>query len=468
MQDHEWNYLVRLTGTTGPAAKPTPFEQLAYTNTLLVAFQEIIDLDLRRFGKGDLGPKAGDYRYDQASIIYQPTGETVAATHHYPEAGQVFSPGPGLYLQLTAPTPSIEQTIGVSLSTLVSKQLPEGFLRLGHYLPGRPKDLVSFEGVDRVSDRMMEKRWGADQGIYQLEIHKPASQFFPGADSTYHFDRLKDAMLALVDRDLADMNPAIGKRLVPAVSSMELSWFGEPLLAVERYPQFLAFPVTGIPGIYYTVPNKESFAILKREVDLTVLPHFELNKDYFQVAAYRENEQQPTPIPALAELRDKLRGPSPPMPGVAEDRYALEFHYHMSPTDPLKIGRAHFDLPERAIETLVALEPSAFDLSAASAGSPRVDRAHLLNLTKGELLATMFKAKEGDNGLPGGIYLMIDQQHLTPALTSAMGPILSEHQQGSQYHFLLAKSGELASLQLKHHHRPRTFTSSGKEQGPHL
>lgn len=465
MKDEDWNYRIQVTGTTGVGATATPFEQLAYTNTLLVAFQEIIDLDLRRFGKGDLGPKAGDYRYQQATIIFQPTGETIAATRHHAVGGPYFPTGPGLYLELTGPQQSIELTLGVTLAPLRSKQLPEGFLRLASYQADHPRDLATTYGVDHVSDLMMETRWAAGHGIFQLEIHKPASRLVAGADSTYHFDHLKDGLLALIDRDLADLNPVVGKRFGPAVSSMVLSHFGEPLIEVERHPRFLAFPVTGVPGIYYTVPHKDSLEMLAREVDLSVLPHFELAKDYFQVAAYQDNAHQPTPVAALAQLRSQLEPMPGPAPSQAGDRYVLEFDYHMAPAGSSKVGRAHFDQPAPAIRTLCALEPSAFDIESATAGSPRLQRAQLLNQTKGELIATMFKAKEGDNGLPGGIYLIIGKEHLTPALTSAMGPILSEYEQANHYHFLLAKAGELAKLQRKHSDRPRTLVPGGKDPG---
>ncbi|WP_133177529.1 hypothetical protein [Chitinophaga parva] len=465
MKDEDWDYRIQLSGSTGTGATAARFEQLAYTNTLLVAFQEIIDLDLRRFGKGDLGPKAADYRYDRATITYQPTGETVAATRHHAVGGPYFPTGPGLYLELTPPLASVEQTLGISLAPLRSKQLPEGHLRLASYAQDHPRDLVTHDGVDQVSDLMMEKRWKEDYGIFQLEIHKPAAQLVAGAATTYHFDLLKDGLLALLDRDLADLNPVVGKRFGPAVSTMVLSHFGEPLIEVERHPRFLAFPVTGVPGIYYTVPHKDSLNMLSREVDLSVLPHFELAKDYFQVAAYQDNTHQPTPIAALSQLRSQLEPTAAPTLSQASGRYVLEFEYHVAVEGATRTGRAHFDQLARALQTLCALEPTAFDLEGATAASPRLQRAQLLNQTSGELMATMFKAKEGDNGLPGGIYLMIGKEHLTPALSSAIGPNLSEHEHGGHYHFLLAKAGELATLQRKHSDRPRTIVHNDKDTG---
>jgi hypothetical protein len=467
MQDQEWNYLIRLSGTTGEGSQSAKFEQLAYSQTLMVAFQEIIDLDLRRFANGKVTPGRGSFQYDQATITYQPTGELVATTRNIRPDGNYFPAAPGLYLQVIPPIPSVEQTLGIGLKPVMPPYLPAGYLLLGNYGKGNSKDLRLNEGVDKVSEEMMVKRWAEGQGMYQLEIERPTTAHIPGSDVTYHFEHLKDGLLALTNKDLSDMNPAVGERLGPAISNMRLSFFAEPLIEVERHPKFLAFPVTGVPGIYYTVPHKDSLKMLSETANLDVLPHFELGKHYFQVAAYQQGSLQPSPIPALDQLRGQLQKDFSTAAVKQQDRYALELYYHNGPTDPVKTGRAYYGSPEEALQKLVTLAPVTFDTSTATTASPRLESAQLLNVTSGQKIATMYKAAQTQNGPPSGIYISIESQHLTPTLTDALGPVLDQHRQGSLHHFLVARSGQEKALEVKHHDRPRALTS-GEATGKHL
>lgn len=465
MKDQDWNYLVHVAGTHGEGTAATPFQQRMYANTLLVAFQELLDLDLKRFVNGNSYPGKPSIKYDQAKIIYQPSGQTIARTRNYLVSETDRPLTPGLYLEVVPALPDIEAAMGVKLGRLQSRYLPEGILRLGFYHPGVPLDFIYARGVDQISDVMMQKRMGSGQGIYQLEVLQHNSLAPYGLDQCYHYDSFKAGMLALTRHDLTGLSPMANKDAQATLNGLRLSYAGETLIAVEKHSEDLAYPVPFKPGIFYAVPHKDSMEMLGDVINLSVLPHFERDRDYFQIATLAPGSDQPTFLPGFAQLKAQfLQDLSPALDKVG-DSFALEFHYQTSLPGSTPTGRAHFNAAADAMRTLSALEPSAFD-KATSQEQVRVARADLLNLDKGQLVATMFKASAAENGLPAGIYIMIDKQALTPDLKAAMGPMLSSYENGDKYHFLLAQAGDLASQQRKHNNTPRTL-HNGRDTGKH-
>lgn len=468
MEDEQWKYLLDVTCISGRGEDATRFQWKTYANDLLVPFYNLVGLYPANFDQGNRSRHVHGPYYEQAKLIHQPSKEVVAITRHYPPAGHYFFAGPGLYLEYFVPLQTLEKIMGVSFSPLASG-VPDGFLQLGAYNEKKSSSITQHDGVMEITEQLLEKRFEKGVGIFDLDIYHRRSSSYRGTDTTYSFDTIREAVLALVDQDLTHIAKPVGIGTDPSRKTIAISRVGEPYIELERHPPFLDNPVTGVPGIFYTVSSRDTLnEILANSVDLSVLPHTEKDKFYFQVASYQsKGDDQPTPVPALATLRQQLSTTEQPKIASSVPSYRVDYYYQVAgKTDQQKLS-ASFETAHDATRALTAISPEVFDAGKFKQQGKFLARVELRNATDQALVASMFKARAAKGGLPAGIYIVVDKERVTPALASAMSPILSRYGEDSHHHFLVVGSTAPATVHRKHPGKPRVLTDK-KDTGKHL
>lgn len=454
MKDQDWKYRIELTGSIASKATVPDSLWITYTNSTLVAFQSIIGLQLERFGKP--GPQGVEPRYYDAKIIDQPTGETVAVTLHYPLKSWEHGIEAGLYLKVRPSLDELEKNMGIALEPIRSKTLPAGYLHLGSYNTADPQGFEPHPGLEQINEDFGIKRSEIGKPMYQLELTKDLAGSVNERHICYEYDDLNHALLALVDQDLSLLQPSAYQEKGITISNMKLLGFWEDLLEVRYYPPTGQFQGTGTGGVFYKVNYQDAIETLSKAADLFILPYYPFGKPFFQVGTVDYNGR-PSPLPALAKFRQQLIKDMAPEASISPDKFRLEFHYRDALEAGEKSGNAYYSTAVDAIKALCGLEPANFNLTAASSAFPKIEKVHLFNTTSDELVATMAMTSHPSDGLPAGVFLAIDKAHVTPELSTVLASLATEYRNGGQYHFLLAKAGELSAIHQKQYPKPRTL-----------